>query len=63
MMSLAAVKKVGLLLPHDAGEQRAVALLAFTFATKEDSLALRDCDAALHPICGTAPKLPPKYLR
>ena len=45
-------------------EEDAIALLAFTLAAEEYPTPLRDPRTMWsHPICGTAPKAPPRYLR
>ncbi len=48
-----------------ARQQRSIASFAFALAAEKYPAALRNCRApgSPHPICGTAPKAPLRYLR
>lgn len=51
-------------LPRHTGKQRRISMLAQAFATEEDAPPLRYMRTAPpHPICGTAPYAPERYLR
>lgn len=51
-------------LPRHVGEQGSISTLAQALATEENAPPLRDMrPSPTHPICGTAPYAPERYLR